>query len=161
MGNYINGYGKPIFKAYNESGLVEEITLPACSSDGEPEEYEREGLIFHKTLKGKLVPVNINDETYRIKWTLKYNRHISGSAMMDLMKVINYSNQSSVYRLVMIPYDDIPSREFEVLLSSQNFSLDIQKGGQNAGGMFITDLEFTTTNLYNLNWIQSEESVEP
>jgi hypothetical protein len=159
MGDYINGYGKPKFKVFNKTGLVEEITLPACSSEGEPEEYEREGLIFHKTLKGKLVPVNINEDTYRIKWTLKYNRHISGSGMMDLMKVINYGNQPAAYRLVMIPYDDMPSREFEVLLTSQNFSVDIQKGRQNAGGMYVTDLEFATISLYNLNWIPSEESV--
>jgi hypothetical protein len=158
MYNYVNGYGKPKFRIYNlNNELIETINLPACNTEGEPESYKREGTTIHSLLKGRLVlkPRINSEKTYRITWRLNYNRHITGEDCLKLMKIINYSD--SGFKLIMIPYDDIPLRQFEVVFLSDEFTLDIKKGGKNAGGMYITSLDFTTAELHNIDWILASE----
>jgi hypothetical protein len=162
MQNYINGYGNPKFKIYNlNNELIETISLPACNTEGEPESYSREGTTVHKLLSGKLIvkPRSGSEKTYRITWKLNYNRHISGDDCMKLMKVINYSD-SGACRLVMVPYNDLPARTFDVVFLSDEFSLEIKKGGRLADGMYLSVLEFTTIDLHNIDWILASEEAK-
>jgi hypothetical protein len=159
MQNYINGYGSPKFKIYSlDNELIETINLPACNTEGEPESYSREGTTVHKLLKGKLItkPRIGTDKTYRISWKLNYNRHISGDDCMNLMKVINYSDSGSC-RVELIPYNDIPARTFDVVFLSDEFSLEIKKGGKSANGMYLSSIEFTTADLHNIDWVPASE----
>jgi hypothetical protein len=158
MYKYVNGYGKPKFKIYNSNNeLIETIDLPACNTEGEPESYQREGTTVHSLLKGRLVtkPRIDTGKTYRISWRLNYNRHISGEDCLKIMKIINYSD--SGYKLVLIPYDDMPLRQFEVVFLTDEFTLEIKKGGKYAEGMYITSLDFTTVELHNIGWILASE----
>jgi hypothetical protein len=161
MADYTN-WGQPRFRLVDARLAERIITLPVCNSEGEPEDFENEGVIIHKTLKGKLVTVNTlgNQNVFRIKWTLKYNRHITGSDCIELAKILNHNSQlslSTINKIHMAPYYDSLSgdiiREFEVIFTSKNFAIDIKKGGRKADGMYITDLEFTTVNLYPIEWI--------
>lgn len=160
MQNYINGYGSPKFRIYNlDNELIETISLPECNTEGEPESYAREGSTVHKLLSGKLVAKpRINPgKTYRIYWKLNYNRHIGGGDCIKLMKVINYSD-SGLCKIVLIPYSDMPDRVFEVVFLSEEFSVEIKKGGKFANGMYLSTLEFTTTELHDIDWVLASEA---
>ncbi len=159
MNNYINGYGKPVFKIYSAADeIIDTIELPACNTEGEPELYRREGTTVHTLLSGRIInmPRIGADKTYRITWKLNYNRHISGSDCLKVMKVINYSDSGNC-RLVLTPYDDMASRQYEVYFSGDEFTLEIKKGGKYANGMYLTALEFSTVELHPVSWILASE----
>ena len=162
MQNYINGYGSPQFKIYNlNNELIDTINLPACNTEGEPESYSREGTTVHKLLNGKLITKpRINPGSiYRITWKLNYNRHISGDDCIKLMRIINYSD-SGACKIVLIPYNDMPARKYDVIFLSDEFSLEIKKGGKLADGMYLSTIEFTTTGLHNIDWILASEEAK-
>lgn len=159
MNNFINGYGKPVFKIYSSEGeLIETIVLPECNSEGEPESYRREGTTVHTLLNGRIVtmPHAGADKTYRITWKLNYNRHITGSDCLKVMKIINYSD-SGTCRVTLIPYNDMPTRSYDVYFSGDEFTLEIKKGGKYANGMYLTALEFSTVELHPIKWILASE----
>lgn len=164
--NYLNGYGSPKFRLVYKVPAHETVyTLPACNSDGEPETSTNEGAIYHKTLKGLLVPVNLmgSEEVFRIKWTLKYNKFIKGTDLLNLMEVLQHNSRLGIHstnRIYLTPYNDVKYREYDVIMTSEDFSIDIKKGGANANGMWISDIEFTTRQLYSLNWIRPDTTPE-
>lgn len=158
MGNTLNGVGAPRFRILDIFGNREvSYDLIDCNSEGEPETIKSEGMITRTRLNGRITRKRrIARGVNRLKWTLKYGDLIPGDELKKLETIINASNNPERYRVFLMPYNDV-DREFEVFFSSEEFSMDTAKGGDESQGMKVSDLEFTTMDLYDLAWILSTD----
>jgi hypothetical protein len=151
--NIINGYKNPAFsilKSIDRS--TTNINLPLTNTDGLIETYEM--------LKVSHEFCDYSFETqlmgFRIHFTLNYSQYITGTALLSIRQVlIAAKNGDTIY---IIPRADKPLRQYEVVVSMDNFELGLLKGGASSPGHKLPVLTFTTKYLQtDLGW--EEESI--
>lgn len=154
-GDIILGNGYPVFRIVNKTKNISTIVeLPECNAEGEPQNHKVVGMIRRRRLNGKMtIKRKFTGGILILKWTLKYNNNISGTDSKKVETILNACFNPQTYDVFLTPYNEVPL-EYQVYIANDEFDIDVQKGGQYAQGMKLSDLEFETTELQNLNWPQ-------
>lgn len=147
----INGYRNPVFHIYTAAGAWETaISLPLTNTGGLVEGYEI------KKIEHELLNYSVESEIkgFKIFFTLNYDEHISGEALMSIKSLLEYARAG--YKLYLIPRAEIYWRSFEVYVSMNNFEVGIRRGGAKAKYNRMVLLEFATKHLQtSLNWVET------
>jgi hypothetical protein len=158
----INGYGRPVLKLQSsDPGLESEITvsLPLTNSQGLIESYEVKKISHELISLNPEAPDIINAQQilgYIITFTLNYNRWIAGEALYDSVKKI-FDAAKAGWKIILMPRDDAPWREFEVILANETLELGLNKGGSFARTHRLPVLVFRSARLEpDLKWFPQQ-----
>ncbi|MCC6865767.1 MAG: hypothetical protein IT280_06355 [Ignavibacteria bacterium] len=159
----INGYSSPAVKiipaAENSPEAEIKVELPLTNSAGLVESYEIKKISHELISFGQGENKIINAQKilgYIITFTLHYNKWLDGKDLYTGIKQIIDAAKAG-RKLILIPRNDAPWREFEVILSNNTFELGINKGGRYASTHRLAVLEFKSANLEpDLKWYPPE-----
>ncbi len=153
MSKYLNGYSYPIFRIYDGTNFIEEISLPLTNSKGLIEDYteyslEHEFLNYSETKK---------IFGYKINFNLNYDEWVSKDTAKKIINLLIHEYNGR--KIILIPRQDVPSRYYEVIGKNKSLQIGIMKGGINANGHKGFNLNFVTKNIVELNYIDPDNIV--
>lgn len=159
---FLNGYSYPTFKIYliSNGELIDTISLSLTNSSGLTESYEiikKFHELFNNTIEERI-------KGLRFRWSLPYDEYTSlenGTKIDQIVKYFCAKNSTSehLYRIVLIPRNDLPTRNYEVLLED-GFEFGIMKGGIKAKGNKKPILKMMSKYLIpDLQWVDTGKIV--
>lgn len=151
MANFINGWRHPIFRIYNNNILLDTIELPIVGASGLVETIQ-ERRIVHELTNFTLLNKIFG---YTIRWSLPYSEYANKATMLKIQQILRYHKAG--YKIILTPRADLTRRFFEVLYTGEEIEMGIKKGGSNAVGNQLVNIEFTTKYLIDdINWIDPD-----
>lgn len=154
----INGASYPVVKLYDPRFPSEPrftVHLPLTNEGGLVESYQIRK-ISHELIDLDTASPGITTAEivlgYTITFTLHYDKFITGEALYEGVKKILDAAKAG-WRIVLVPREDAPWREFDVLLANDSLELGITKGGAKAKYHRLPVLVFKTRSLeHDLKW---------
>ena len=153
MLQYVMGYGKPLFRVYNNGTLVDTITFPlTMQPNGLTETWKEE------SLTDIVIPLKIDLNNYsstilkqslgwRGTFTFDYVAHMNNNSIINCLKKIQ-DYESNGFTLMLYPREDNRRRKFKVIQTpGWEINFNIKGGGANAKGMRNIQLQYVCTDL--------------
>lgn len=151
MANFINGWRHPVFKIFNNNILLDTIELPIVGISGLVETIQ-ERRIVHELTNFTLLNKIFG---YTLRWNLPYTEYANKTTILKIQQILRYHKAG--YKIILYPRADLTRRFFEVLYTGDEMEMGIKKGGSNAIGNNLVNIEFTTKYLIDdINWIDPD-----
>jgi len=156
--NFIDGYSNPVFHISNAITKTKEIiNLDLCDEAGLTKEYElfaiKHDLLDYST--------ETNWQGFHIHFTLPYS-YSDKINTMNIKKLINYILDKNINYVINLQPRIDNINTYEVICTTDKFTLNIMKGGTKAIGNKISELTFRTKYIQTkIDWVDTSTYAIP